>query len=222
MESKDLSMTYRGEFADRADAGRRLAKALTRYHDRRPIVLALPRGGVPVGFEIAKALQAPLDLLFVRKLPAPDFPELGIGAVVDGPHPQRILNQHVIDGMRVSREYIETETQVQLSVIEERKRCYLGGRPPLDLEGHTVILTDDGIATGGTIRAGLKALDQVQLLGKVLAVPVAPHETLQTLAGEADEIVCLVTPTDFQSVGFYYADFEQVTDDEVIAVLQSQ
>lgn len=215
-------MSYHGEFANRADAGLRLAKALTRYHDRRPVVLALPRGGVPVGFEIAKALQSPLDLLFVRKLPAPDFPELGIGAVVDGPHPQRILNQHVIDNMRVSREYIETETQVQLSIIEERKRRYLGGRPPLDLVGHTVILVDDGIATGGTVRAGLKALAQVQVQAMVLAVPVAPHETLQTLMGEADEVVCLLSPADFQSVGFYYADFEQVTDDEVIALLQSQ
>lgn len=215
-------MTYRAEFADRADAGRRLAKALTRYHDRRPIVLALPRGGVIVAAEIARALQAPLDVLFVRKLPAPDFPELGIGAVVDGPHPQRILNQHVIDSMKVSREYIETETQVQLSIIAERKRRYRGGRPPLDLEGHSLILTDDGIATGGTVRAALKALEPVQALAKVLAVPVAPHQTLQALAGEADEVVCLLSPADFQSVGFYYADFQQVTDDEVIALLQSQ
>lgn len=215
-------MTYRAEFADRADAGQRLAKVLTRYHDRRPIVLALPRGGVVVGAEIARVLQAPLDVLFVRKLPAPDLPELGIGAVVDGPHPQRILNQHVIDSMKVSREYIETETQVQLSIIAERKRRYLGGRPPLDLEGHTLILTDDGIATGGTVRAGLKALDQVEALSKVLAVPVAPHQTLQALAGEADEVLCLLSPADFQSVGFYYADFEQVTDDEVIALLQGQ
>lgn len=222
MDTNDSSALYRGEFADRQDAGCRLAKALTRYKDRQPVVLALPRGGVPVGFEIARALAAPLDVLLVRKLRAPGFPELGIGAVVDGPHPQRILNEHIIDSLQVSAAYIEQETREQLQIIEARKRLYRGDHLPLPLEGRTVILTDDGIATGGTVRAGLKALALSGAAWKVLAVPVAPNETLRTLANQADDVVCLLSPEEFYSVSFYYADFAQTTDDEVITLLQSQ
>jgi putative phosphoribosyl transferase len=213
-------MHYHGEFADRHDAGRRLAKALTRYKDQQPLVLALPRGGVPVGFEIAKALEAPLDVLFVRKLRAPGFPELGIGAVVDGPNPQQILNEQIIESMQVTAAYLEREVRTQLQIIDERKRLYRGNRLPLDIAGRTVILADDGVATGGTVRAGLKALTLARAARKILAVPVAPPETLQTLGDETDDVICLLSPPDFPAVGVYYADFTQTTDDEVIELLQ--
>lgn len=222
MESSDSSASYRGQFANREDAGRRLAKVLARYKDMHPVVLALPRGGVPVGFEIARALKAPLDVLFVRKLRTPGYPELALGAVVDGPHPQRILNQHIIDSVQVPDDYIESEVQAQLRVIEERKRIYRGDRSPLSVAGRTVIVTDDGIATGATMRAGLKALAASGARTIVMAVPVAPQETLDILAAEADEVVCLLSPADFYSVGFYYADFDQTTDDEVIDLLERQ
>lgn len=220
METNGSSAPYRSEFASRQNAGQRLARALARYKDRQPVVLALPRGGVPVGFEIARALAAPLDVLFVRKLRAPGFPELGLGAVVDGLHPRRILNAPIVESLRVAPDYIEREVRAQLQIIEERKRLYRGNRLPLPIQGRTVILADDGIATGGTIRAGLKALALAGAGSKVLAVPVAPHAVVQTLASEADEVVCLLSPADFHSVGFYYADFTQTTDDEVIELLQ--
>jgi putative phosphoribosyl transferase len=222
MEANDRSASYRGEFANRQDAGQRLAKALTRYKDRQPIVLALPRGGVPIGFEIARALGAPLDVLIVRKLRAPGYPELGVGAVVDGPHPQRILNERVIESLQVTADYIEQEVRTQLQVIEERKQLYRRGQLPLPIKGRTVILADDGIATGGTVRAGLRALALAGAGSRVLAVPVAPRETIQALAGEADDLVCLLSPADFHSVSFYYDDFNQTTDDEVIELLQRQ
>lgn len=222
METNRNAALYQGEFANRQDAGRRLAKALSRYQDQQPIVLALPRGGVPVGFEIARALAAPLDVLLVRKLRAPGYPELGIGAVVDGADPQRILNESIIESLQVSADYIEQEVREQLQIIEERKRRYRGGRPPLALAGRTVILTDDGIATGGTVRAGLKALALAGAGRTVLAVPVAPDETMRALAGAADDVVCLLSLANFHAVGFFYADFAQTTDDEVIELLQRQ
>lgn len=222
MEANNRSASYRAEFANRQDAGQRLAKALGRYKDELPIVLALPRGGVPVGFEIARALSAPLDVLLVRKLRAPGYPELGIGAVVDSPHPQRILNERIIESLQVPANYIELEVRTQLQAIEARKRLYRSGLLPLPVKGRTVILTDDGIATGSTVRAGLKALALAGAGSRVLAVPVAPRETLQALASEADDLVCLLSPADFHSVSFYYDDFDQTTDEEVVELLQRQ
>lgn len=216
------STDYMDLFADRRDAGRRLAKALTRYKDRQPIVFALPRGGVPVAYEVAHALKAPLEVLFVRKLRAPGFPELAVGAVVDGPHPQRILNDEVVSSLQVSPAYIEQETREQLDVIEDRKRRYRGKRPAPPIGGRTVILVDDGIATGATVKAGLRALALAGAGSRVLAVPVAPSEMMRTLAAEADDTVCLLSPDDFLAVGSYYADFAQTTDDEVVDLLQRQ
>lgn len=222
MASSDSTESYRGQFANREDAGRQLARALARYRDQHPLVLALPRGGVPVGFEIARALEAPLDVLFVRKLRTPGFPELALGAIVDGPQTQRILNQNIIDSMQVPDDYIESEVAEQSGIIAERKRLYRGSRPPPAIAGRTVIITDDGVATGATMRAGLKALASAGARRIVLAVPVAPQETLEILAAEADEVVCLLSPADFYSVGFYYADFDQTTDDEVVDLLERQ
>lgn len=215
----------RATFANRQEAGRRLAQALADYKERQPVVLALPRGGVPVGFEIAGALEAPLDILFVRKLRLPGSPmgapKFGLGAIVDdGTQPQRILEQSVIDRLHVTAEYIDSEARVQQQIIEERNRRYRGERMPLALAGRTVILVDDGIATGDTMRAALKALDLAGVGRKVLAVPVAPHEAVQSLAREADNVVCLLLPADFRSIAFYYADFTRTTDDEVIELLR--
>jgi putative phosphoribosyl transferase len=218
MDSRHANPPFAGYFVDRRDAGRLLAKALTRYRDQQPIVLALPRGGVPVGYEIARALAAPLDVLLVRKLGAPGYPELGMGAVVEGTPPQRVLNEHIIEALRPPAGYLVAEEERQLALIAERHIRYRGKRPMMAIEGRTVIVTDDGIATGGTMRAALKAL-AARARHTVLAVPVAPPAVLESIAAEADDAVCLLTPTDFQSVGFYYADFGQLEDEDVLGLL---
>lgn len=210
-----------GHFADRRDAGRQLARALTRYRDAHPVVLALPRGGVPVGYEIARALDAPLDVLLVRKLGAPGFPELGIGAVVEGRQPQRVLNERVMDAVQPSDEYLEDETARQLDEIERRRHQYRGERPLIPVEGRTVILTDDGVATGGTVRVALQALARIGVRHLVLALPVAPRELLESLEASCDDLVCLHAPQHFASVGACYRDFTQVEDDTVIELLQA-
>lgn len=220
METKLNTAPHRATFADRPAAGRRLADALSHYQDQPAVVLAVPRGGVPVGFEIAKALGASLDLLFVRKLRAPAGPEFGLGAIVDGAHPQRFLNQAFIDRWQVAADDIESEVRIQQQIIEAWKQRFRGDRLPLPLAKSTVILVDDGIATGSTIRAALQALDLAGVGRKVLAVPVAPQPIAQSLASEVDEMVCLLSPADFQSVGFYYADFALTTDDEVSELLR--
>jgi putative phosphoribosyl transferase len=207
-------------FADRQDAGRRLAERLAHRHEPDPLVLALPRGGVPVAAEIALKLHAPMDLLLVRKLGAPAFPELGLGAVVGGAAPQRFLNQHVIEAVQPPEGYVEEEEQRQLGLIEQQRRRFLGDRPPLLLRGRTVIVVDDGIATGGTVRVALQALAGSGARKVVLAVPVAPPAVLASLPVEPENLVCLLMPAGFQAVGQYYADFGQVADDEVVALLQ--
>ncbi|WP_119155515.1 phosphoribosyltransferase [Caldimonas tepidiphila] len=208
-------------FIDRRDAGRQLARALTRYRDAHPVVLALPRGGVPVGYEIARALEAPLDVLLVRKLGAPGFPELGIGAVVEGRHPQRVLNDRVMEAVQPSDVYLDEETARQLEEIERRRRHYRGDRPMTPVEGRTVILTDDGVATGGTARVALRALARAGVRHLVLALPVAPRELLESLQESCDDLVCLHSPLHFASVGACYGDFTQVPDDSVIELLQA-
>lgn len=212
-------MRFAPLFDDRRDAGRRLAAALTRYHDSRPVVLALPRGGVPVAFEVAKTLAAPLEVLLVRKIGAPGHEELGLGAVVDGGDPQLVLNPDVVRVVHPPPGYIEAEKQRQLAEIERRRRQYVGERPPTPVEARTVIVVDDGIATGGTVKAALRGLSQHRPARLVLAVPVAPAESLEELASECDDIVCLATPEPFFAVGPHYRDFRQTEDEEVIRLL---
>jgi len=209
----------KAEFSDRREAGRRLAAELGHLQDEHPVVLALPRGGVPVAFEVAKALSAPLDLLMVRKLGAPGHAELGIGAVVDGSDPQIVLNDEAMGIIKPSSDYVHSEMERQLAEIDRRRAAYFANHDPTPIAGRTVILVDDGIATGGTVRVALKALRRSSAARIVLAVPVAPRDTLDALHDDADEVVCLSTPVDFHAVGLHYQDFEQTTDAEVIRYL---
>ncbi len=206
-------------FHDRGDAGRRLARALLAYKDQAPIVLALPRGGVPVAAEVARALKAPLDLVFVRKIGIPLHPELAMGAVVDGADPLIVRNQDVIDAVGVSETDFTSVCQRELTEIQRRRRHYMGNRPHPNLKGHVVIVVDDGIATGATTRAALRSVRKQKPKMLILAVPVAPGETLKDLRGEADLIVCLEIYEAFGAVGFYYSDFRQVSDAEVRDIL---
>jgi putative phosphoribosyl transferase len=209
-----------GRFENRAQAGRSLAQALQFLKDDSPVVLALPRGGVPVAFEVAKALNAPLDLVLVRKVGAPGQKELGLGAVVDGAHPQLVLNEDVVKVVQPSTRYLEEEAARELEEIERRRELYRKGRPPLEIAGRTAIVVDDGIATGGTMKAVLKALRQLSPKALVLAVPVAPADSTRELAPLADEVVVLATPEPFYAVGAYYRDFTQTSDDEVVELLE--
>lgn len=209
------------EFLNRYDAGRQLADALAHLKEENPLVLALPRGGVPVAFEVAKALRAPLDLLMVRKLGAPGHPELGIGAVVDGPEPQLVINEEAMEIVQASRAYVNAEMERQLAEIERRRAFYFAGREPVPLAGRTAIVVDDGIATGGTVRVALKALHGTEAARIVLAIPVAPRDALDSLHDEVDELVCLKVPWDFRAVGLHYASFDQTNDSEVIDCLNA-
>ena len=206
-------------FSNRVEAGRMLAGALSSYRDKDVVVLGIPRGGLPVAREVAQALKAPLDIVVVRKLGAPSQPELGIGAVVDGDHPRAIFNQEVIESLGVGDEYIKREIDRQLKEIKRRETAYRGGQPPIPLAGKTVIVVDDGIATGSSVRAALRGVRRAKPKKVVLAIPVAPAETLEALRGDTDEIVCLETPEDFFAVGQFYRDFHQVGDDEVKHIL---
>ena len=206
-------------FTDRRDAGRRLARRLHGYTAQQPAVVALPRGGVPVAYEVARALDAPLDVIVARKLGAPDQPELGIGALVDGDHPETVLDQQAIALLGVDRDYLRSEIDRQLREIRRREAAYRGGRPPVGLAGRTVIVIDDGLATGSTMRAALRAIRRAGARRVVLAVPVAPLDTLAALAREVDEVVCLATPADFDSVGRFYRDFAATSDAEVVHLL---
>lgn len=206
-------------FHNRKDAGKKLAAALVGYKDRKPVVLALPRGGVPVAAEVAVALGVPLDLILVRKIGVPFQPELAMGAVADGVAPMVVRNEDVIRLAGISEEEFKAVCDSELAEIERRRQRYLGGRKPVSVEGRPAIVVDDGIATGATIRAALRATRMRHPSSLVLAVPVAPTESLATLRREVDELVCLEDYENFGAIGFYYSDFRQISDEEVIETL---
>lgn len=209
-------------FADRVTAGRDLAQRLLARRPPGPItVLALPRGGVPVAAEIARALGAPLDLLLVRKIGAPWQPELAVAAVVDGDPPDTVIDEETAAMTGVDERYVAEHAQRELEEIARRRRVYLHGRAPLPLQGRTAIVVDDGIATGTTMRAALRALKRRGPDRIVLAVPVAAPEALEALRGEVDEVVCPNVPLRLHAIGLYYDDFHQVDDAEVRAALES-
>jgi putative phosphoribosyl transferase len=206
-------------FTDRREAGRRLAERLLRLKDKDPVVLALPRGGVPVGFEIARALTAPLDLALVRKLGAPQQEELAVGAVAEGEPPELVLDTRRIRQLHIGPDYLDAAQKAALREIERRRRLYCGDRRPVDIAGRTAIVIDDGIATGATMRAALRSVRRRRPARLVLAVPVAAGDTLKRLRAEADDIVCLETPAEFYAVGQFYDAFPQLPDGEVTALL---
>lgn len=209
-------------FADRRSAGIALAQELALACLPAPIVVfALPRGGVPVAAEVARTLGAALDLLLVRKIGAPWQPEVAVAAVVEGQPAQTVVDEQTMAIAGVDRAYVDARVQQELPEIERRRSAYLRGRVPLPVQGATVIVVDDGIATGTTMRAALRALAQRGPAWLVLAVPVAPADTLAVLRAEVDQIVCLAVPDPFQAVGLHYRDFHQVGDAEVLAAIDS-
>jgi predicted phosphoribosyltransferase len=208
---------HRG-FADRRQAGGALADRLQQFAGRDDVVvLALPRGGVPVGYEVARALRAPLDVFVVRKLGVPGHAELAMGAIASGG--VRVLNDDVIGFIDVSSAAIDAVTRVEQSELQRRERTYRNGRSPVPIEGRVVILVDDGLATGSTMRAAVLAVRRLQPARIVVAAPVGAWETCQQLRAVADEVVCAFTPEPFTAVGLWYADFSQTTDAEVRQLL---
>jgi putative phosphoribosyl transferase len=207
-------------FPNRTEAGRQLAEKLDKYAGRDDvIVLGLPRGGVPVAYEVAKRLRAPLDVFIVRKLGVPGFEELAAGAIASGG--VRVLNQDVMRAIPYADEAIEAVTGRETAELERREQIYREGRPPPELRDRIVILVDDGLATGATMRAAVKALRQCGAARIVVAVPVGPPDTCRELGDEADEAICLSTPPFFQAVGQYYEDFSQTNDEDVRELLSS-
>lgn len=206
-------------FEDRADAGRRLAQAVAAEAPPEPLIMALPRGGVPVAFEIAMHLHAPLEVLIVRKIGAPGHQEFGLGALVDGEEAELVLNREAVRLVRPPRGYLAAETERQRAEIARRRILYLGDREPLSPRDRNVVLVDDGIATGGTIRAAIEALRRAGVRSLLLAVPVAPASAIARLRSSVDSIVCLSTPAFFRAVGLHYRDFEQTSDAEVMALI---
>lgn len=205
-------------FRDRADAGRALAAELSAYAGRDDVVvLALPRGGVPVGYEVARALGAPLDVFIVRKLGVPGHEELAMGAIASGG--VRVLNESVVQPLRIPESVIDTIAAREQAELERREREYRDGRPAPDVRGRTVILVDDGLATGATMRAAAQALRLQQPARVVVAVPVSAEESCEELRTQVDDIVCSMTPHPFYGVGMWYEDFSQTTDAEVRELL---
>jgi putative phosphoribosyl transferase len=212
-------MNHIGDFKNREEAGRALAEALLSKGLPDPVVLALPRGGVPVAAEVARALKAPLDLVMVRKIGVPYQPELAAAAVIDGEDPQLVINEEVCALADVSRSEIDAMAKEELQEIDRRTKLYLKDRPRAAVAGRSAIVVDDGIATGTTIRAVIKALRLKGPKSIVLAVPVAPLNAVEDLRKEADDVVCLETPEPFFAIGLYYRDFHQISDEEVIRLL---
>jgi putative phosphoribosyl transferase len=207
-------------FRDRTDAGRQLARQLADLECPNPLILALPRGGIPVGLEIAKALHAPLNLLLVRKIGVPWHPELAAGAVMDGPRPRTIVNQDVVHASGMLDSDIEKIAEVELAEIERRKRLWLSGRSHIPIAGHTAIVVDDGIATGASAKVALQAVRAEGPTRLILAAPVAPPDTAEMLRRECDQAVFLATPENFTALSIYYEDFRQLDDSDVRELLE--
>lgn len=205
-------------YADRREAGVALAQRLRRLDGRNAVVLALPRGGVPVGYEVASALGAPLDIFVVRKLGLPGQPELAMGAIASGG--VRVLNDDIIDAFGVSQVAIDAVTRAELAELERRERAYRNGRPQVPIEGRIAILVDDGLATGSTMRAAVTAVRRLHPARVVVAVPVGARQTCEELREAADDVVCLITPEPFRAVGLWYGDFSETTDAEVRQLLE--
>jgi putative phosphoribosyl transferase len=210
-------------FADRIDAGQRLGATLQNFIEQQCageqiVVLALPRGGVPVGYYAAKALDAPLDVFVVRKLGAPKQPELAMGAIASGG--VRVINQEVVRALHVTPEQIEDTAESETRELERREHAYRGDRAPTDVTGRCVLLVDDGVATGYTMRAAVEALRQLHPKQIIVAVPVAAKDTCEELKRHADAVVCLFTPFDFVAVGQWYRRFDQTSDEEVRQLLE--
>jgi predicted phosphoribosyltransferase len=206
-------------FKDRSDAGRKLASSLAEYKDLQPVILALPRGGVPVAAEVASRLKAPLDLILVRKIGVPFQPELAMGAVADGESLLVVRNEDLIGRIGIGEADFEAACAAERDEIERRRQRYLGRRHRVDIEGRTVIVIDDGVATGATTRAALRAVRMRAPKRLILAVPVAPAESLPALREEADDVVCLERHEPFEAIGCYYGDFRQVSDEDVVGIL---
>ncbi len=206
-------------FRDRKEAGERLAARLVHLKDRTPVVLALPRGGVAIAFEIARLLAAPLDIVLVRKIGVPWQPELALGAVSDGATPEIFIDERMAKALAIPQDYVRSETARQVAELERRREIYCAGRPPVEVKDRTAIVVDDGIATGATMRVALRAVRRRGPAWLVLAAPVAAAETLAALAGEADETVCVAAPHGLGAIGFYYQDFHQMSDAEVSDLL---
>jgi putative phosphoribosyl transferase len=206
-------------FRDRTDAGEKLAARLQHLKQERPVVVALPRGGVPVAFEVAKALEAPLDVILIRKIGAPGQPELAVGAVTDGDQVEMVINESLADATGASANYIERQKEAELKIIEQRHTSYFKGLRRPEIKDRTVIVIDDGIATGASIRVAVKAFRRRGARRLVVAVPVGPSGTVRSLQQEVDEFVCLDTPEFFPAVGAFYRDFTQTTDEDVIDLL---
>ena len=207
-------------FRNRAEAGQQLASRLGKYANRDDvIVLGVPRGGVPIAFEVATALNLPLDIFVLRKLGVPGHEELAFGAIGSGG--VRVLDRQIVEAVGLSELVIELVTRAERAELARREQIYRGGRPPLDVRGKTVILVDDGIATGSSLRAGVRALRQMQPAAIVIAAPVAPRSTVNRLRREVDDVVCVEIPERFYGVGQFYHDFSQVSDEEVNELLDS-
>ena len=206
-------------FHDRAEAGRQLAAKLTQYKGQEAVVFALPRGGVPVAAPIAAMLHAPLDLVLARKIGVPFQPELAMGAVADGGSPVVVRNEDVITMTAVDEAAFDAACRRELAEIERRRQLYLGGRIRPEAMGRVAIVVDDGVATGATTRAALRAVQARRPKTLVLAIPVAPPDALEALRAEADETVCLEVHAAFGAIGYFYTDFHQLDDHEVMAIL---
>jgi len=204
-------------YKDRQQAGRRLAGAMGHLVDADPVVVALPRGGVEVGYAVACELHVPLDVVVVRKLGAPMQPEFGFGAVA---RDVCVIDESTVRLLGLSPKEIDRVVQAETAEMQRREKLYRGGRPSLELTGRTVVLVDDGLATGGTARAAIRAIRKGRPATVVLAVPVAPPDTAARLAAEVDELICLATPPDFHAVGRWYVNFAQTSDAEVIELLR--
>src|ERR1700687_2200903 len=218
MTTTDPELITPGLFRDRREAGRLLAAKLTAYANRPDvIVLALPRGGVPVAYEVARGLGTPLDVFVVRKLGVPGYEELAMGAIATGG--VRVLNDQLVERLGIGEQTIEAIAARERQELERRERLYRGDRPPPDVRGRTVILVDDGLATGATMYAAIEALRQQNPARIVVAVPTASPETCEEMKTKADEVICAITPEPFHAVGRWYRDFSQTTDEEVGVLL---